>query len=634
MRAPLPRRLRFQLERFLLRGTLYRLGVIAVLIVLVVLCGGTLMWWAESDGGLVAWAREIWWAFLRMTDPGYLGDDTGSLRRSVSTVLTVLGYVLFMGALIAIMTAWLHQTIQHFESGLTPVALRRHIVILGWSERTPEILADLLAARPRRLRHFLRGIGTRRMRIVVLAGTVDARLQADLRDELGRAFDPRRIILRGGNPVEPDHLDRCACQDAAAVVVAGGYVNVESNEARNHDARLLRILLALRARVEKDRRAPQVIAPVADLALQDMLHAAYPPDRLLTVPSRRFVGRLLAHMARQHDLAQVVDILMDQASGRSLYLLPAGRAAGNSLADLTGTTGTAVIIGLIRDGRVLLAPLGETRCTEQDSLIVIAADRSLERTQPPLDQPMATITALHTHPAPRSVAICGYSRLLPILVVELLADPAVRIRSLARSPGSRRQQELHQLHADADDSRVEWIEADEEDLARLQPAMADVVVLLSSDRMPSAEEADARTLLLHQLLLQDLSAHEALGDTRVVMELRSPNSADLLDPSEGEFLFGGEVVSHTLAQVTLRHELLAVYDELFAAGGASIRFASAVDCGLRSGSRCSWAAIARACLAQGSICIGMADGHDVELAPDPRTQRLIADDTRIIILSG
>ena len=70
----------------------------------------------------------MWWAFLRLTDPGYLGDDEGLARRTISTVVTVLGYVLFLGLLIAILTQWLNQLIARLESGVTPVALSDHVL--------------------------------------------------------------------------------------------------------------------------------------------------------------------------------------------------------------------------------------------------------------------------------------------------------------------------------------------------------------------------------------------------------------------------------------------------------------------------------------------------------------------------
>jgi hypothetical protein len=76
-----------------------------------------------------------------------LGDDEGLSRRLISTVLTILGYVLFMGSLIAIMTQWLNQKIRNFERGLTPIVRRNHILILGWTNRTLAIVDELMRAK-------------------------------------------------------------------------------------------------------------------------------------------------------------------------------------------------------------------------------------------------------------------------------------------------------------------------------------------------------------------------------------------------------------------------------------------------------------------------------------------------------
>ena len=76
-------------------------------------------------------------------------------RRAISSVLTVLGYVLFMGSLIAILTQWLNQKIRDFERGLTPIVRRNHILILGWTNRTLAIVDELMRAEGR-VRRFLR----------------------------------------------------------------------------------------------------------------------------------------------------------------------------------------------------------------------------------------------------------------------------------------------------------------------------------------------------------------------------------------------------------------------------------------------------------------------------------------------
>ena len=58
------------------------------------------------DPGFEDAGEAIWWSFLRLSDPGYLGDDEGVVSVSVSTVVTVLGYVLFLGLLIV--PLWAH----------------------------------------------------------------------------------------------------------------------------------------------------------------------------------------------------------------------------------------------------------------------------------------------------------------------------------------------------------------------------------------------------------------------------------------------------------------------------------------------------------------------------------------------
>ena len=76
----------------MLRGLRYRLLIAASIVAAVALVAGGLI--ALLDAGSSELSAEVWWAFLRLTDPGYLGDDEGVARRSISTVVTVLGYVL------------------------------------------------------------------------------------------------------------------------------------------------------------------------------------------------------------------------------------------------------------------------------------------------------------------------------------------------------------------------------------------------------------------------------------------------------------------------------------------------------------------------------------------------------------
>jgi hypothetical protein len=75
-------RLQYLVERLLVRGAHYRLLFAAAIVGLVSVGAGTLV--MRVDGGFDEWSDAVWWAFLRLTDPGYLGDDVGVARRVIS----------------------------------------------------------------------------------------------------------------------------------------------------------------------------------------------------------------------------------------------------------------------------------------------------------------------------------------------------------------------------------------------------------------------------------------------------------------------------------------------------------------------------------------------------------------------
>jgi hypothetical protein len=165
---------RFTIERLLLRGLHYRLLFAAAIVALVSVSAGIMVVLLDPkfhDAG-----AAIWWSFLRLSDPGYLGDDEGAVSVTISTVVTILGYVLFLGLLVAILTQWMNTLIERVESGTTRIRFKNHVLILGWNHRTPSIVLELLETRGRALR-FLAESGASRLRIVILAECVDAHMR-------------------------------------------------------------------------------------------------------------------------------------------------------------------------------------------------------------------------------------------------------------------------------------------------------------------------------------------------------------------------------------------------------------------------------------------------------------------------
>ena len=69
----------FRLEQTMVRGPAARFALLLTLVVLVATVAGLLARALESA------VDAIWWAFLRLTDPGDLGDDQGVAKATIST---------------------------------------------------------------------------------------------------------------------------------------------------------------------------------------------------------------------------------------------------------------------------------------------------------------------------------------------------------------------------------------------------------------------------------------------------------------------------------------------------------------------------------------------------------------------
>ncbi|HAZ24995.1 MAG TPA: ion channel DMI1, partial [Algoriphagus sp.] len=208
--------IKFFLERQFVKGAYVQLLYVALLIGLISLIGGLLVLPSgEPTGNL---GEAVWWAFLRLSDPGYLGDDEGNWRRFVSTILTVLGYVVFLGSMVAIITTWMNTKIRSLEQGFTPVAAKNHILILGWNSKTSYTVGEIIQS-VGRLRRFLKFYGARRLNLIILAEDVTPEHVQELRSNplIGKAADD--IVLRSGIPIDPEDLKRVDSLNAAAIII-------------------------------------------------------------------------------------------------------------------------------------------------------------------------------------------------------------------------------------------------------------------------------------------------------------------------------------------------------------------------------------------------------------------------------
>jgi len=232
----------FQLERLMMRGAVARFGFVLFLLSVPALVVGLLI--RQLVPGFESVGDALWWAFEHVVVPEYTDDDEGVLKRTVATALIVLGSILFAGAVIAILVQWMEETTARLELGLPPVALDAHVVLLGWTSRTPVILAEIMVSQER-VERFLRRRGARSLRVALLAERADATLMQQLRLQLGEHWNARQIILRSGSPLSLEDLQRVDFARASVIVVPAA--DTTATDAMDADTHTVKTLMTLGA---------------------------------------------------------------------------------------------------------------------------------------------------------------------------------------------------------------------------------------------------------------------------------------------------------------------------------------------------------------------------------------------------
>jgi hypothetical protein len=638
---------RFQLERWLQRGPFHQLLLVAAIIVFVAVLGGLAAF--LTTGSFENLFDAVWWSFLRLTDPGYLGDDEGLALRIISTIVTVLGYVLFMGSLIAIMTQWLSSTLARFERGLSPIALRGHVVVLGWTSRTPEIVRQLLLAGGR-LERFLQKHDQRRLRIVVVADDVDAQRRLRLRKYLGDAWRNRQVYLRSGSPTRTEDLQRVGLPEAAAVVIPGDEFSFGDTGAS--DARAVKILMNLGVilSARATGRRPAITAEVFDPRKKTFANRMLQKD-MEVVAGDAVVAQLQAQSICDPRLVHVFTELLTYNDGCSPHVRAFPEFAGQHPNALNARFDKAVVLGAIRveddEDITYLSPPPDFALRESDELVFVArryadclpSSENLSVQRPVFDVAAKTSQA----PGTLKLMVVGWSRRVLILIEQVLDSgyESVDITVVSRMSISQRENTLCWQSFDPARLTIRHIEADLTTpgvIENLDFEELDSVLLLASRSSKNAEESDARTIVCYELLVSEFETRFNSGAAapritaemaHVASTLQSPRIGDLV-------LVRPRILGYLQSHVVLRKELNSVFSALFTPGpGAGISIRKISDYPSSPGLEPDFAELAAAAAERGEVALGLLirekeTEYRVELCPPP--EMICGENAGVVVL--
>ena len=575
------RRLIFYVERQFIKGPQYQLLFVGLFIGLISLLGGILLWpVAESDE---SFGDAVWWAFLRLSDPGYLGDDEGVWRRILSTFFTVAGYVIFLGSLVAIITSWLNRKLRLLEQGLSPVSLKNHIVILGWTNRTLPIAAELFLSEGR-VSRFLLSRGSRRLRLVILAEEVGPEFVQQIKDHPFLQKEVGDIILRSGQSIDYEHLLRVNAREASAIVIPAD-MDV-SQELLSPDVRTIKALLTLQeqtADLPMEQR-PYIVAEIQEESKRAAAQKAY-EGPMEIISSDATIGQLTAQILRHPQLSKVYHQLLSQNESSNIFVRSISSSKGETLGAWRKAATKSIVLGGVRPAASGFQPFlnapDDTELQEGDRLVLLArsaedvSDLPNELTTSAAAQAKLSVSASPPSTSRQEVQllILGWNAYIPQLLKSLSTHRSLSyaIQIVAMRPLKEQLMEMERDLPGETPLQLKHTQADytrSVEMERLHPERYDKILLAGTARLSSEEEMDARTLVGLAMLTQLLEKHEQ--SPQILVQLADPANGPLLGRFEVDRIISPLVLSHLMAQVALRPELHSIYQELFSMTGAEI----------------------------------------------------------------
>jgi hypothetical protein len=300
------------------------------------------------------------------------------------------------------------------------------------------------------------------------------------------------------------------------------------------------------------------------------------------------------------------------------------------------------VLGLVRGAGPTAAPIlcppGDRIVEAGDQVVLLAreaTDTDFERAggaRAAVVDRVGTPTRALRAPRAHRILVLGWNDRVPTLIdtlaarrdrhwqVDLLSGVPLDERDIEGGAQPAANVELKQL---TNDYLLEGVLAGV--LEDAGPDGYQSIIMLTSDRLASSEESDARAIVGHRMLQALLE--DAPSRPHVVIELADAANEGLIQDATTEALIPPLLMSHMLAQLALRPELGVVFNALFAPDGPELAFR---DVGLTRAQ--TFDELERRVAEKGELLLGVRWIRAVDGAPNlllnpPRATRFEPDES-------
>jgi ion channel POLLUX/CASTOR len=521
-----------------------------------------LLWVTEGD-----WGSNLWTSWTYLADPGTHVEVAGHGERMVA-VLTTMAGMIFFALLVGLVSEQVGEQLNALRSGKTAVLESGHIVVIGWSNKAPHLIKQIIQAEKSR----------GGMAIAVLSDQAKEQVE----EELFATIQHRqgiRIICRQGSPDKIHDLKRMSVGKAKQIVVLSNPLQAYA------DAYTLKLVLSLVKGC--DIQTVPITVEVEQEQYKDtftLLERRHPNLNVLYI--KNAMGRLIVQSADQSGLSSVYAQLLDYY-GDSFHLVEHASFLRKNIAQLHwGVKHRARVCGVFSKGLQRLVFRQDYVFSAGDQLMILSLSAQNVLYRDPLENRdegressmMPTIVA---KTGSKTTLIVGWSNNIPDMLQEMARLlPESKVYILSRQNKANRDLIINTLSL----SRLDVVNIEEGDqpyatlLPLLSESLENIVLIPDSDQ-ESELLKDTKTLSL-LMFIRHYYREQSVGHSPVIIsEIFDAGTKELMTVEDQcDYIISDELVSKLLATVSYSTEIKKVWDDLLSAGGNLIKIYAVDGC--------------------------------------------------------
>eukprot|EP00899_Mesostigma_viride_P020330 jgi/Mesvir1/28299/Mv04819-RA.2 len=231
---------------FLENNPFSKLLILALITATLTTVGGVAYYYVTPPPWRKDLLREMWTAWTMVVDSGTHTMETDIRRRLVGVPLTI-GGMLFFALLVGLVSEGVIATMDNIQQGNFRVREADHVIILGWTPKSPPLVKQLcMAYSPKK-------------KIVVLGMAEKKAMTAQLEQVIPNFRRKRQVTLRSGDPDLQADVLRCGATTASHIVVLSTCEDPDASDAKVVEMCLMIDQLLYSASNGASRRPPPAV---------------------------------------------------------------------------------------------------------------------------------------------------------------------------------------------------------------------------------------------------------------------------------------------------------------------------------------------------------------------------------------